>query len=93
MSTTTTIPVQIRVDKATKEQATELFKELGTDMSGAVNMFLKQCLRVDGLPFSVKRTRYSDELLEAMDEAERIVHDPNAPVYGNMEEFRAAMEF
>lgn len=92
MSTTTTVPVQIRIDKATREQANELFKELGTDMSGAVNMFLKQCVLTDGIPFKVKRPRYSRELREAIEEAEELANNPDAPVYNTMEEFRAAME-
>ena len=56
MATTTTVPVQIRIDINTRNEANALFKELGTDMSGAVNMFLKQCLLTGGLPFlSIKR--------------------------------------
>ena len=92
MSTTTTTPVQIRIDVDTRKRANELFKELGTDMSGAVNMFLKQCLLVGGLPFRVRKPRPNKELLEAIEEAEAIAKDPNAPVYHTMEEFRAAME-
>ena len=87
-----TIPIQIRVDKATKEKASELFKDLGTDMSGAVNMFLRQCVRVDGLPFEVKRTRYSEELREAIEEVEEVLRDPDAPVYETFEEYQTAMD-
>lgn len=48
-----TIPTQIRIDTNVKEQATILFDELGMDMSGAVNIFLRQCILHGGLPFAV----------------------------------------
>lgn len=64
MSTSTTIPIQIRVDKKTKEEASALFEELGTSMSGAVNMFLKQCVMTESIPLKIQRPRFSEELLE-----------------------------
>ena len=92
MSTSTTIPIQIRVDKKTKEEANELFEELGTSMSGAINIFLKQCVNTGSIPFRIKRPRPTKELLEAMEEAEAMAKDPNAPTYDSLEDFWAAME-
>lgn len=93
MSTiSTTIPVQIRVDKSTRDQANRLFKELGTDMSGAVNMFLRQCILTDSIPLSLKKPRFNRELQEAIDEAERISSDPNARTYKTLDELWSALE-
>ena len=93
MSTTsTTVPVQIRIDKKTREEASILFKELGTDMSGAVNMFLKQCVLTDSIPLKIKKPRYNQEVLEAIEEAEQLAKDPNAPKYETVEELFAALE-
>ena len=92
MRTATTIPVHIRIDKKTREEANELFKELGTDMSGAVNMFLKQCINTGSIPFRVRKPCPSKELLEAMEEAEALAKDPNAEVYHTFEEYQAAMQ-
>ena len=39
-----TAPTQIRIDADIKKQATDLFNTLGLDMSGAVNLFLHQCI-------------------------------------------------
>ena len=64
-----TIPTQIRIDTNVKEQATILFDELGMDMSGAVNIFLRQCILHGGLPFAVVIPRYNQETLNAMAEA------------------------
>ena len=51
------MPVQIRIDKEIREKANALFRELGTDMSGAVNMFLRQCIYTDSIPLELKRPR------------------------------------
>ena len=92
MSTGTTIPIQIRVDKKTKEEASELFEELGTSMSGAVNIFLKQCVNTGSIPFRVGKSRPSRELREAIREAEALANDPNAPKYDTVDELFAALE-
>ena len=91
MSTATTVPVQIRIDKKTREEANELFKDLGTDMSNAINMFLKQCVNTDSIPLNIKRPRYNQETEEAIEEARRISKDPDAETYHTFEEYRAAM--
>lgn len=46
--------INIRVDSEIKQQASELFAELGMDMSTAVNVFLRQSINKNGLPFEVK---------------------------------------
>ncbi|MFW0180688.1 type II toxin-antitoxin system RelB/DinJ family antitoxin [Rothia sp. P5766] len=49
MSTTT---ISFRTDRETKEEAMRLFSELGLDMSTALNMFLRQALVDNGIPFT-----------------------------------------
>lgn len=66
-----TVPTQVRIDEELKKQAVELFSQLGLDMSGAMNMFLKQCVLRGGLPFSVELPKYRPEVLEAMEEAKK----------------------
>lgn len=60
-----TVPTQVRIDENLKKQASELFSQLGMDMSGAMNIFLKQCVLRGGLPFSVELPQYKPEVLEA----------------------------
>ena len=48
-----TVPTQVRIDENLKKQATELFSQLGMDMSSAMNIFLRQCVMRGGLPFDV----------------------------------------
>ena len=87
-----TVQTQIRIDVTVKKQANELFSELGLDMSGAVNIFLRQCILRGGLPFKVEIPQYSKELLNAADEAKHISRDPDVPGYTSMEDLKKALE-
>ncbi|WP_332060086.1 type II toxin-antitoxin system RelB/DinJ family antitoxin [Streptococcus canis] len=87
-----TVPTQIRIDETVKTQATSLFNELGLDMSGAVNMFLRQCLLRGGLPFTVELPQYNKQTLEAMAEAKRISRDNTVVAYDNMADLKKALE-
>ena len=87
-----TVPTQIRIDRDIKEQAGILFSGLGLDMSGAVNMFVHQCVLRGGIPFSVEMPHYKQSTLAAMDEARKISRDPNVPSYDNMDELKRALE-
>ncbi len=87
-----TTPTQIRIDADIKKQVSELFNDLGLDMSSAVNLFLHQCLLRGGLPFSVEMPHYSQRTLNAMEEARRISHDPDVNGYSSMDELKRALE-
>ncbi len=87
-----TIPTQIRIDADTKRLSTELFSSLGLDMSSAVNIFLKQCVLRNGLPFSVSMPEYSEQTINAMLEAKKIARDPDVKGYTNMKDLMTALE-
>lgn len=65
MSTTN---VSIRLDTQLKREAEELFNDLGINMTTAMTMFLKQSVRVQGIPFSVKREKLNEETLAAIED-------------------------
>ncbi len=48
------INVNIRMDKDIKEQADNLYSELGFNLTTAVNAFVRQCLRERAIPFQIK---------------------------------------
>ena len=87
-----TTPTQVRIDTDIKKEATALFARLGLDMSGAVNLFLHQCVLRGGLPFAVEVPQYSEKTLNAMAEARRISRDPDVRGYNSMEELKAALD-
>ena len=66
-----TVSTSIKIDAKTKKEAQELFKDLGINLTTAVNIFLKQAVREQGLPFYVGKTKYKDEVYQAMKDAEQ----------------------
>ena len=45
--------INIRVDREVKNKAQEVFTALGLDMTSAVNIFLRQAIRKNGIPFEL----------------------------------------
>jgi DNA-damage-inducible protein J len=48
-----TANINVRTDAAIKAQAQQVFKSIGLDLSTAVNLFLKQTVKANNLPFVV----------------------------------------
>ncbi|MCD8218252.1 MAG: type II toxin-antitoxin system RelB/DinJ family antitoxin [Clostridiales bacterium] len=47
--------IQLRVDDDLKRKSDRLFKELGTDTTSAIRIFLTQAVANNGFPFEIKR--------------------------------------
>ena len=71
-----TSSMNIRMDSGVKKQAQELFAALGLDMSTAVNIFLRQAIQRQGLPFEVVLREPNAETLEAKEEVEAMKQAP-----------------
>lgn len=76
----------VRMDSDIKKQCEELYGELGMNLTTAINVFLRQSLRVGGFPFAVRLEQPNKETIAAMLEAEKIVHDPSVKHYTDVEE-------
>lgn len=46
--------MSIRLDSEVKEQAQQVFSNLGMDMTTTINIFLRQAIQYQGLPFDVR---------------------------------------
>ncbi|MCR5168125.1 MAG: type II toxin-antitoxin system RelB/DinJ family antitoxin [Oscillospiraceae bacterium] len=56
-----TSSVTIRMDSDDKRRAEQLFNSLGLNMTTAFNMFIKQSLLCEGLPFAVSLRSNADD--------------------------------
>ncbi len=83
--------LNIRMDKDIKEQADQLFNELGLTMTAAVNLFLRASIREQGIPFSLKLDKFNKETIEAIEEGRKIAKDPNAQGYHSVDELKKAL--
>jgi len=53
VSTGANTNINIRVDSEVKNKAQEVFLALGLDMTSAINIFLRQAIRKNGIPFEI----------------------------------------
>ena len=62
--------ITVRVEEKVKKQAGDIFKEVGMDMSTAINIYLKQVIRSNGIPFPVSADIPNDITNKAIKAAE-----------------------
>ena len=87
-----TTALNINVDAKNKEEATNILKSLGLNMSTAINMFLAQIVKRDRIPFEVVNPKPSKDLIEALIESEEIIKYPNKySNYSNREDLKKAL--
>ena len=60
--------INVHVDPKDKEEATNILKELGLNMTTLINMTLKQVIKRKAVPFEVAIPLYNDELENALKE-------------------------
>ncbi|HWQ74775.1 MAG TPA: type II toxin-antitoxin system RelB/DinJ family antitoxin [Syntrophomonas sp.] len=82
-----TTNISIRMDIELKKHAEQLFNELGMNMTTAINIFLRQAVRQQRIPFDVALETPNAETLEALAEVERMKKDPTlGKTYKNVDE-------
>lgn len=82
--------LNIRVDKNIKETSEKVFESLGLNMSTAINIFLRQVIRVNGIPFEIKGDIPNKETIEAIEEGIKLAND-NSKGYTNIEDLKKAL--
>ena len=87
-----TTNLNIRTDKAIKDQAEEILNELGLNMTTAVNMFLRTTIREQGIPFELKLNVPNETTAAAIEEGQKMMSDPSAPRYSSMDALKEALD-
>ena len=82
--------LNIRIDKNVKETSEKVFEDLGLNMTTAINMFLRQVIRVNGIPFEIKGDVPNKETIEAIEESIKLAKD-NTEGYSNVEDLKKAL--
>ncbi len=65
------VSTNIKIDPELKEQSQALFESLGLSMSTAINMFLRQAVREQAIPFRVGKPLPNLETLRAIEDARK----------------------
>ena len=84
--------LNVRTDSEDKEAAEHIFEALGLNMTTAVNIFLRQTIRENGIPFELKLDTPNQITAEAIEEGRKLAYDKKATGYKNMSDLRAALE-
>ncbi len=84
--------LNIRIDKEVKLQAEKIFDALGLNMTTAVNIFLRQAIRENGIPFEVKLNIPNETTAAAIAEGRALACDQKARGFSSMADLRAALE-
>lgn len=70
------VSTNISLDADLKKASQELYSDLGLDLTTAVTIFLKQSLRVQGLPFAVVRETPNAETQASLQEYQEMKKNP-----------------
>jgi DNA-damage-inducible protein J len=76
--------MNIRMDSEIKKKAQELFGELGMDMTTAINVFLRQAVIYNGLPFQIQKAKPNRETIAAIEDVEN--GENLSPVFNSIED-------
>lgn len=87
-----TTNLNIRTDKAIKDQAEIIFNELGLNMTTAINMFLRTAIREHGIPFELKLDVPNETTMAAIEEGRKLLADHFAPRYSSIDALKKALE-
>lgn len=67
--------MSIRLSDDDKHEADNLFKKLGITTNSAINMFIKQSIRMQSLPFTPSLEVPNKKLMSALEESEIIMQE------------------
>lgn len=81
----------VRTDEKVKNDAEALFDSMGMTLSTAVNIFLRQAIRANGMPFELKGDLPNATTVAAINEADEKVASGNAKGYDSVDALKAAL--
>ena len=87
-----TTNLNIRTDKNIKDQAEEIFNQLGLNMTTAINMFLRTAVRENGIPFELKLDTPNKDTKAASEEGSKLFTDDSVKGYNSIKELRDALD-
>ena len=87
-----TTNLNIRTDREVKIAAERIFEELGLNMTTAVNIFLRQTIRENGIPFELKLDVPNDITAAAIAEGRALARNTSVKGYSSIGDLRAALD-
>ena len=84
--------INVRIEPELKKEVEKTLNDLGMNLAEAITIYLKQIVLTDSIPFIIKKPKFSNEMLKAIEEAEEIMKNPDAyPSYNSVQELMEAL--
>ena len=88
-----TSSLHIRIEPQIKERAEKILNGLGMTAAEAINIYLRQIILNVGIPFEIKAPDFDEDLLEALEEAEKMEkHPENYKKYHSVKELMEGLK-
>lgn len=88
-----TSSLHVRMEPKIKKEVERILDSLGMTSAEAINIYFKQIILNSGIPFEIKVPQFSDEMLEAIEEANDIEENPEKyKKYNSVEELMKELE-
>ena len=79
--------INIRIEPRLKKEVEETLNDLGMNIADAVTVFFKQIVMTESIPFAIKKPKYNKETIEAINEARKMIKNPDKyESYNSIEE-------
>lgn len=86
------VSTTLSIDSDVKTKVQALYADLGLDMSTAVNLFFRQCLYENGIPFAIRREVPNELTRAALAEGDAMLSDPNTKRFSSVDELFTELE-
>ena len=60
--------LHVRVEPVVKQKAEKTLNDLGLSITEAINIFLNQVILHDGIPFEIRKPKYTKETIQALED-------------------------
>ena len=60
--------LHIRVEPSVKQRAEKTLNDLGLSITDAINVFLNQVILNDGIPFEIRKPKFNNETIQALED-------------------------
>lgn len=63
--------LHIRIEPSVKQKAEKTLNELGLSIADAINVFLKQVILNDGIPFEIRKPKFNNETIQVLEDCKK----------------------
>ena len=78
--------INVRIDERVKKDAEAVFAEIGMTPTTAINLFYRQVIRTNGIPFSLSASQPNKKTAKAIKEVEKMDRKNEGKTFSGVDE-------